>query len=162
MRPYVCLCPLTELQIYWSGSIIRQGRWSDLGLSVIIWNQTKTLMLKFGLTLNIARLGREPAVTLLLLFVIEFTWMHYWQWVMEKKSWSCAGLKQLVPAQDQLRISTWSALDQLKPAHDQLRTSLNQLKPAAMLQNIPNQHMLFFFNRVVINNSKSNNTNNTD
>ncbi len=29
-------------------------------------------------------------------------------------------------------------------AKDQLRTSLNQLKPATMLQNIPNQHMLFF------------------
>ncbi len=27
---------------------------------------------------------------------------------------------------------------------NQLRTSLNQLKPATMLQNIPNQHMLFF------------------
>ncbi len=57
-------------------------------------------------------------------------------------SWSCAGPKQLAPAQDQFRTSTWPALDQLKPAHDQLRTSLNQLKPAAMLQNIPNQHML--------------------
>ncbi len=32
----------------------------------------------------------------------------------------------------------------LGPAHDQLRTSLNQLKPAGVLQNVPNQHMLFF------------------
>ncbi len=40
------------------------------------------------------------------------------------------------------------ALDQLKPVHDQHFTSLNQLKPATMLQNIPNQHMVFFFNRI--------------
>ncbi len=39
-------------------------------------------------------------------------------------SWSYAGAKQLTPAQDQHM------------------SSLNQLKPAAMLQNIPNQHML--------------------
>ncbi len=32
----------------------------------------------------------------------------------------------------------------LGPAHDQLRISLNQLKPAAMLQHIPNQHMMVF------------------
>ncbi len=36
--------------------------------------------------------------------------------------------------------SSWSCADQL-------RTSLNQLKTAAMLQHIPNQHMQFFFNR---------------
>ncbi len=30
----------------------------------------------------------------------------------------------------------------------ELMTCLNQLKPSAMLQNIPNQHMLVFFNRV--------------
>ncbi len=39
-------------------------------------------------------------------------------------SWSYAGAKQLTPAQDQHM------------------SSLNQLKPAAMLQNIPDQHML--------------------
>ncbi len=41
-------------------------------------------------------------------------------------SWSCAGPKQLAPAQDKHM------------------TSFNQLKPAAKLQNIPNQHMLDF------------------
>ncbi len=39
-------------------------------------------------------------------------------------NWSCAGSKQLAPAQD-------------------------QLKPAAMIQSIPNQHMLFFFNGTI-------------
>ncbi len=34
------------------------------------------------------------------------------------------------------------------PACDQLRTSLNQFKPAAIFQNIPNQLILFFLNRV--------------
>ncbi len=48
-------------------------------------------------------------------------------------SWSCAG---------RMLVLSHSCSG---PAHDQLRTSLNQLKPAAMLQNIPNQHMLFFF-----------------
>ncbi len=42
------------------------------------------------------------------------------------------------------RTSLRPAHDQFKPAHNQLITSLNQLKPSAMLQNIPNQHMLFF------------------
>ncbi len=33
----------------------------------------------------------------------------------------------------------------LKPAHDHLKPAKDQqLKPAAMLQNIPNQHMLDF------------------
>ncbi len=44
-------------------------------------------------------------------------------WFKLVLSWSCAGPKQLAPSQDQHM------------------TSLNQLKPA-MLQNIPNQHML--------------------
>ncbi len=57
-------------------------------------------------------------------------------------SWSCAGPKQL---QLLLRTSTYPAQDQLKPAHDQLRTSLNQLKPATMLQNIPNPYAIYFF-----------------
>ncbi len=43
-------------------------------------------------------------------------------------SWSCAGPKQLAIA----------------PAQDKHMTSFNQLKPAAMLQHIPNQHRLDF------------------
>ncbi len=39
---------------------------------------------------------------------------------------------------------SWSLAKLVPPAHDQFKTSLNQLKPASMLQNIPNQHMLFF------------------
>ncbi len=35
MCPSVCLCPLTELQIYWSGSIIRQGRCPDQDLDFL-------------------------------------------------------------------------------------------------------------------------------
>ncbi len=40
---------------------------------------------------------------------------------------------------------SWADLSWSSAGPEQLRTSLNQLKPAAMLQNIPNQHMLFFF-----------------
>ncbi len=59
---------------YWARKMIRS--WSSY---IIPWNQTKILTF-----LSIARLGWRSAVTLLLLFVIQFTWMHYWQWVMEK------------------------------------------------------------------------------
>ncbi len=48
-------------------------------------------------------------------------------WFKLVLTWSCAGRKQLAPAQDQF----------IGPAHD-------QLKQASMLQNLPNQHMLFF------------------
>ncbi len=41
------------------------------------------------------------------------------------------------------RLRLRLAPNQLKPAHGKLRTSLSQLKPAAMLQNMSN--MLFFF-----------------
>ncbi len=54
-------------------------------------------------------------------------------------SCSWTGASCLGPAKDQHMID----LNQFT-SHDQLRTSLNQLKPAAMLQNIANQHMLFF------------------
>ncbi len=49
-------------------------------------------------------------------------------------SWSRAGL-------------SWSRVTHFcsGPAYNQLRASLNQLKPATMFQNIPNQHMQFCF-----------------
>ncbi len=59
-------------------------------------------------------------------------------WFKLVLSCSWAGSKQLAHAQDQL-------INSLQPAHCQLRTSLNQLKQDTMLENISNQHMLFFF-----------------
>ncbi len=50
--------------------------------------------------------------------VLSWSWAGL-SWSCAWLIWSCAGPKQLAPAQD-------------------------QLKPAAMLQNIPNQHMLYF------------------
>ncbi len=45
----------------------------------------------------------------------------------------------------------WAGPDQELVTQDQHMTSLNQLKPDTMLQNIPNQHMLFFFNTALRN-----------
>ncbi len=67
-------------------------------------------------------------------FPVEITsicWLVMFKSTAAGLSWSWPRASCLGPAHDHL-----------KPAYNQLRTSLNQLKPVAMLQNIPNQHMV--------------------
>ncbi len=75
--------------------------------------------------------------------MLKKPYIEAWPLVWGGLNWFLAG-HVLVSNSLLLKTSLGPTHDQLKPSHDQLRTSLYQLKPAAMLQNIPNQHMLFF------------------
>ncbi len=83
MRPSVCLCPLTELQIYWSVQSLGK---EDDQILVFHLKPDKDLDAEISFHfLEHCRQGWESAVTLLLLFVIKLPCMHYWQFVRGKR-----------------------------------------------------------------------------